>query len=368
MKIINLVGARPQFVKAALVSAELRRRQCVEVLVHSGQHYDYEMSDVFFSQLHIPAPAYHLEVGSGSHAVQTAKMMERLEPIVVAEDPSWVLVYGDTNTTLAGALVAAKLNVPLAHVEAGLRSFNRYMPEEINRIVVDHLANMHFSPNRSAANQLAAEGITDRVVIAGDLMIDLLKKTVGSLPERPKILDRFQLQAKRYAVATVHRASNTEGVETLERIASGLRSIGLPVVFPIHPRTREVARALNLGAAGDSIIPCEPLPYEEMIALQRDAGVILTDSGGMQKEAYALRVPCVTLREETEWVETLENGCNVLVGSDPRRIEQAAKRKLSVANFRTLYGEGVAAQSVVESLIAESDRGNVMGAKRTAFA
>jgi UDP-N-acetylglucosamine 2-epimerase len=237
MKILSVVGARPQFVKAALVSAEIHRRGLHEILVHTGQHYDYEMSQVFFDQLTLPVPGFCLEVGSGTHAGQTAEMMRRLEAVIVAENPSWVVVYGDTNTTLAAALVASKLTTPLAHVEAGLRSFNKAMPEEINRIVADHVADMLFVPNQRAADQLASEGIAKGVRIVGDLMVDSVMRLVENRSHSSRAVDRFGVAGKEYAVVTVHRASNTDDPLAFGRIVQGLRQIPMPVIFPVHPRT-----------------------------------------------------------------------------------------------------------------------------------
>ncbi len=327
MRVLSVVGARPQFVKAAVLSAELKRRGIEEVLVHTGQHYDASMSDVFFEQLDIPKPRYELGVGSAPHGAQTGEMMRRLEPILAAETPSWTIAYGDTNSTLAAALVAAKAGVPVAHVEAGLRSFNRRMPEEINRIVADHVATLLLVPNARAAAQLASEGIERGVRVVGDLMVDLAARVAADLPARPEILERFGVEPGGYGVATVHRASNTDDEATFRRIVEGLRSIAMPIVFPVHPRTRAVAARCGAGD-GDNLIVSEPLAYFEATALLGRARALFTDSGGMQKEAYVLRVPCVTLREETEWVETLEDGWNVLAGSDPEAIRRAAGRPI----------------------------------------
>jgi len=350
MKVFNIVGARPQFIKAALVSAELKRRGCDEVLIHTGQHYDYGMSGAFFKSLDLREPDYNLDVRSASHAIQTGEIMKRLEPLIESQKPDWILVYGDTNTTLAAAIVAAKLVAPLAHIEAGLRSFNRKMPEEINRIVADHLADLHFVPNERALNQLALEGIHKNVVVVGDLMVDLLAKTVVALPVAAPTLRRLGVRKGEYAVATVHRAANTDDPSAFGRIVQGLRRLKIPVVFPIHPRTQPLAERFGIGDAGDNVIACEPLAYHEMLELQRDARVILTDSGGMQKEAYELRVPCVTLRDETEWIETLENNWNVLVGANPDLIEHAAGRVMGNEAHPSFYGSGKAAEYIVEAL------------------
>jgi UDP-N-acetylglucosamine 2-epimerase len=316
--------------------------------VHTGQHYDENMSGVFFEELAIPQPRYHLGVGSGSHAQQTGEMLRRLEPVVESEAPDWVLVYGDTNTTLAGALVAAKLHAPLAHVEAGLRSFNKAMPEEINRIVADRVADLLLVPNAQAAEQLASEGITSGVRVVGDLMVDLAKQTAARLPASPPVLERFQVRPGGYCVATIHRAANTDDERVFLRIVQGLRGVDLPIVFPVHPRTRAIAQAHGVGQ-NDNIIPCDPLSYVEMIGLLSRAATLFTDSGGLQKEAFVLKVPCVTLRDETEWIETLEDGWNVLAGSDPEKIAEASKR-LTPARQGSPYGDGNAARNIVDAL------------------
>jgi len=364
MKILSVVGARPQFIKAALVSAEFQKRGLTEILVHSGQHYDYEMSQVFFDHLTLPVPKFSLDVGSGTHAGQTAEMMTRLEPVVIAERPNWVVVYGDTNTTLAGALVASKLTIPLAHIEAGLRSFNKAMPEEINRIVADHVADMLFVPHKRAADQLHNEGIRAEVHIVGDLMVDSVMRLVENRSDLSRVLARFGVVAKEYAVATVHRASNTDNPRAFGEIVRGLRRIRMPVVFPVHPRTLALANGEALGRLGDNIIVCEPLPYADMIALQRHARVVLTDSGGIQKEALVLRVPCVTLRRETEWSETLEASWNALAGTDPDAIEALAKRSYPATPPANWYGDGSTAERIVDALQDTAQENSLAQASR----
>jgi UDP-N-acetylglucosamine 2-epimerase len=348
VRVLTCVGARPQFVKASVLSRELARRGIEEILVHTGQHYDPAMSDVFFEELELPKPRYQLGVGSAGPGVQTGEMMRRLEPVVLAEAPDWTIVYGDTNSTLAGALVASKLHVRVAHVEAGLRSFDRRMPEEINRIVADHIADALFVPNERAAAQLASEGIVHGVHVAGDLMIDLVCAFARSIPERPAILERYGLTPRTYAVATIHRAANTDDPATFARLVEGLHRVDMPIVFPVHPRTRRLAEANSIGR-DDNIIPSGPLPYRETMELLSRAACLFTDSGGMQKEAFALRVPCVTLRNETEWIETLEDGWNVLTGSDPDKIERAAHRFMP-ARQQPHYGDGNAARRIVDGL------------------
>ena len=357
MRVVSVVGARPQFVKAALLSREMARRGVDEWLVHTGQHYDERMSDVFFAEFALPKPRYHLGVGSASHGAQTGEMMARLEPVVIEAQPDCVIVYGDTNSTLAGALVASKLHVPVAHVESGLRSFDRSMPEEINRLVADRIGDLLLAPSESAAQQLRSEGIDRPIAVVGDLMVDLALESAARLPARPAILDRFGLREKAFAVATIHRASNTEDTHVFARLISGLRKIGIPVVFPVHPRTRALAEALRVGA-NDNIITCEPLSYADMLAMQLHARVVVTDSGGVQKEAVTLGTPCVTLRNTTEWTETLEHGWNVLAGHDPVRIAEAANRPVPSERIHP-FGEGNSARRIVDALsahVAVTDR------------
>ena len=320
MKIVSVVGARPQFIKCAPVSRELRKEH-EEILVHTGQHYDPEMSDIFFDELEIPRPDYNLGVGSGSHGKQTGEILRGVEDVLLKEKPGLVLVYGDTNSTLAGALAAAKLHIPVAHVEAGLRSFDRTMPEEINRVVTDHISDILFCPTQTSVNNLAAEGITKGVHLVGDVMADALAYNREIAQRKSRILETLGLAGKAYCVLTVHRASNTDSRENLTNIIRAVGEAGVPVVFPVHPRTRKYLREYGLLASlPENIRLIEPLGYLDMIRLMGSAQKILTDSGGMQKEAYMLGVPCITLRENTEWVETVEAGWNVLVGADRDKI------------------------------------------------
>jgi UDP-GlcNAc3NAcA epimerase len=316
MKIVTVIGARPQFIKAAAVSNLLRGDSSfTEVLVHTGQHYDANMSDVFFQELGIPAPQYHLGIGSGGHGQQTGRMLEQIEQVLLREKPAVVLIYGDTNSTLAGALAAVKLHIPVAHVEAGLRSFNRRMPEEINRVVSDHLSHWLFAPTQAAVDNLAREGLSgDKVRLVGDVMYDvaLQLRNVDSQP----VLRKFGLQPKEYVLATIHRAENTDSSERLHAIVDAMADVAreVAVVLPLHPRTR--AALAREGFNDKSLAPLritEPLGYLDMVALERNARLIATDSGGVQKEAFFCRVPCVTLRDETEWVELVELGWNSLV-------------------------------------------------------
>ncbi|MBP1928356.1 UDP-N-acetylglucosamine 2-epimerase (non-hydrolyzing) [Methanolinea mesophila] len=336
MKIVTIVGARPQFIKCAPLSRELRKKH-TELLVHTGQHYDLEMSDIFFEELHIPKPDYYLGVGSGSHGKQTGKILAKVEEVLIKEKPELVLVYGDTNSTLAGALAAAKLHIPVAHVEAGLRSFDRTMPEEINRVLTDHISDLLFCPTQTGIDNLAQEGIKSGVHLTGDVMVDALEYNREIAEEKSRILERFALVPGSYLVVTVHRPSNTDNREHMEAILSALGRSGKRVVFPIHPRTRKCLSDYGLlDTLPANIILSESLGYLDMIRLMAHAEKILTDSGGMQKEAYLLNVPCITLRENTEWVETVKDGWNVLVGADYFMILseivniKSSKRKIGV--------------------------------------
>ncbi|MFA4849333.1 MAG: UDP-N-acetylglucosamine 2-epimerase (non-hydrolyzing) [Methanoregula sp.] len=340
MKIISVVGARPQFVKCAPVSWELRK-QHTEILVHTGQHYDPEMSEVFFEDLRIPKPKYHLGVGSGSHAKQTGECLAKVEEVLVMEKPDLVLVYGDTNSTLAGALAAAKLHIPVAHVEAGLRSFDRTMPEELNRIITDHLSDMLFCPTETAVDNLRNEGITRGVYLVGDVMADVLKFNKVLAEKSSRIIETFCLNSHEYYVATVHRPTNTDHRNAMTTIIRALEQADEQVVFPVHPRTRKVLlESGQFHRLPGNIRITEPLGYLDMIRLLGSAKKILTDSGGIQKEAYMLGVPCVTLRENTEWVETLHGGWNVLTGADEEKILAAIRAPFPILPQRALYPTG----------------------------
>jgi UDP-GlcNAc3NAcA epimerase len=349
VRIVSIVGARPQFIKAAVVSRELRKNH-KEILVHTGQHYDYEMSGIFFDGLEIPPPEVNLGVGSGSHGVQTAAMLKGIEDVLLVERPDWLLIYGDTNSTLAGALAASKLSVRVAHIEAGLRSFNRQMPEEVNRVVADHLSNLLLCPSNTAVNNLALEGITKNVHQVGDVMLDILNWAQERGRARPQeILQRLGLRKKSYLLATVHRSENTDDMSQLSRILSAFNSLDEPMVFPVHPRTRKVLTEANCELK-PHIQLIDPVSYLDMMTLATSARLVLTDSGGLQKEAYWLGIPCLTLREETEWVETVEKGWNKLVGSDSVRISQAV-HSFAPANSRPgLYGDGFASARCVDLL------------------
>ncbi len=355
MKILTVVGARPQFIKAAPVSHALRALPGTEeILVHTGQHYDNRMSAVFFRDLALPPPDHNLGAGSGAHGAQTAAMLTGLEALITAEQPTGVLIYGDTNSTLAGALAASKLGVPVAHVEAGLRSFNRAMPEEINRIVADRLAALLFCPTPVAEANLAAEGITAGVHVVGDVMYDavLQAEARAQATVTRRLLRRLGVPPGGYLLLTVHRAGNTDDPERLGRIVAALNALAEPVLFPCHPRTRKALARFGL-TLGAHVRRMQPASYLQMIALERNARLVLTDSGGVQKEAYWLGVPCLTLREETEWVETVAAGWNRLVGADPAAIAAA------VADFRPAgtppphFGDGHAAERIAAILAAE---------------
>ena len=341
MKVLSVVGARPQFVKCAPVSREVRKVH-EEVLVHTGQHYDYLLSEVFFRDLGIPTPDYHLEIGSGSHGVQTGRMLAAIEEVIGKEGPEIVLVYGDTNSTLAGALAAAKMHVPVAHVEAGLRSFDRRMPEEVNRVLTDHCSDLLFCPTATAVANLAAEGVTAGVHLTGDVMVDALRENLPLAQERSTV----DLPRKGYYLATVHRASNTDDPAALRAIMEAFARLDAPVIFPVHPRTQKKLAGYGIEPAVNVRV-VEPLPYFDMLALLSGARAVLTDSGGVQKEAYILEVPCVTLRENTEWVETVEDGWNVLVGADADRIVlEAEKVAGSRRRHSARFGDGHAAERI----------------------
>jgi len=432
MKICTIVGARPQFIKAAAVSraiaahnrqtSNIEPRTLNEVILHTGQHYDDGMSAVFFRELEIPEPKYNLAIGSGAHGAQTGQMLAAIEKVLIEEKPDWVLIYGDTNSTLAGALAAAKLHVPIAHVEAGLRSFNRRMPEEINRVVADQLSTLLFCPSQVAVDNLAAEGIggnamvrqahhdtydchpelvegrkiekdityqclktnplpltshpsplTPHVLNVGDVMADALQFASTKAAAQSDILDRFGLKPRGYLLATLHRAENTDNPERLGNIMNALTKLAEkePVILPLHPRTKKIlARTLNLEHRTLNLEPrtlnvehrtlnvepfsrltfLDPVGYFDIIALEKSARILLTDSGGMQKEAYWLKVPCITLRDETEWVETVASGWNILTGAERDRIVTAVQNFKAPATHPPLYGDGQAAEKILSIL------------------
>ncbi len=355
LKIATIIGARPQFIKAAAVS-RLLRNDADEIILHTGQHYDENLSQIFFDELDIPTPQYNLGVGSGTHGVQTGEMLAKIEAVLIDTQPDWVIVYGDTNSTLAGALTAAKLHIKVAHVEAGLRSFNRRMPEEINRILTDHISDYLFCPSDVAVVNLANEGITEKVVIVGDVMADSLSYAAQKAEMKSGILESLSLEPGQFYLATVHRAENTDDSKRLENILVVLTSLDKKVVFPIHPRTRRAIEHYRfqryLSASNIELI--DPLGYLDMVRLEGAAKMILTDSGGIQKEAYWLQVPCVTLRDETEWVETVQSGWNVLAGGEKEKIIGKITHFKVPVDHPNLYGDGKAARKIVDCLIQYS--------------
>jgi len=358
MKIATIVGARPQFIKAAAVSRPLRAHpDIVEILIHTGQHYDVNMSDVFFRELDIPKPDIHLEIGSGKHGQQTGRMLEVLEKTLLEEKPDLVLVYGDTNSTLAGALAAAKLNIPVAHVEAGLRSFNRQMPEEINRILTDHIADLLFVPTEVAEQNLRNEGIDEsKIFFTGDVMYDATLHFRPIAEATSQILEKLSRASSSYALATIHRAENTDDISKLSVIFEALiqSSLEIPIVMPLHPRTRLALTEANLlQKVSKAIQIIDPVGYLDMIMLEKHAQVIITDSGGVQKEAFFHETPCITLRDQTEWLELVDAKWNTLC--PPINIVQIVDTintvlDLPLPRHISLYGNGKATQLIIESI------------------
>jgi len=354
VKILTIVGARPQFIKAAAVSraVEKVRDRADEVIVHTGQHYDDNMSRVFFDELAIPEPKYNLGIAGGTHGEMTGRMLAAIEKVILDEGPDVVVVYGDTNSTLAGALAAAKLHVPIGHVEAGLRSFNRRMPEEINRVVADHLADWLFCPTPVAVENLRLEGVTRGVSLTGDVMYDSALFYTEMATERSSVLDRLGLEEGGYYLATIHRAENTDDLACLTSILAALEQAGRRVILPVHPRTRQALDRQGLKVENIRLVAS--VPYLDMLRLENGARAVLTDSGGVQKEAYFAGVPCITLRDETEWVELVEAGWNRVVGTDPGEIAKAVAWAESMdrgSGGRSLYGDGHAAERIVAILL-----------------
>jgi UDP-GlcNAc3NAcA epimerase len=347
MRILSVVGNRPQFIKSAPLSLALRNR-ADEIVLHTGQHYDHELSKVFFDELGLEPPKHRLEAGSGSHAEQTARMLPGIEAAIVEEQPNLVLVYGDTNSTLAGALAASKLRVPVAHIEAGLRSFDRTMPEELNRVLVDRVSSFLFAPSHTAVANLQNEGITQGVHEVGDVMLDVNLRLAPIARQRSQALELDGVEAGGYALVTVHREANTKEL-ALGRIVEALNALEEPVVFPLHPRTAGAIESHGLRLSGH-VHPRPPAGYLDFAALASQARIILTDSGGVQKEAYWYQVPCVTLRENTEWVETVEAGWNRLAGTDPAAIAQAVSEAAPGNTHPPLYGDGHAADLIADVL------------------
>jgi UDP-GlcNAc3NAcA epimerase len=350
MKIVTVVGARPQFIKAATVSRVIKQNKSIkEFIIHTGQHYDSNMSEIFFDELDIPKPNVNLEVGSGLHGRQTAKMLEGIEIVLMEEKPDCVLVYGDTNSTVAGALAASKLNIPVAHVEAGLRSFNRAMPEEINRIATDHISDYLFAPTKNAVNLLAKEGLSERTVFAGDVMFDSMLYYQKIANNKCPLKTIIQENSGEYFLATVHRQENTDNVDNLQNIFLAFSELDHPVIVPLHPRTYKL---MDEVPHRSNVKIINPVGYLEMITLMSNSIKILTDSGGVQKEAYFLGKPCLTLRSETEWIETLEGNWNFVVGTDRMKILE----KIHVNEYserKDHFGDGKAAEKIVEYLLGK---------------
>lgn len=376
MKIVTILGARPQFIKAAAVSRAIEtfnrsskagsKKRIREILVHTGQHYDYLMDRVFFEELRLPKPDYHLGAGSGSHAVQTGRMLEGVERVLEKDKPDITIVYGDTNSTLAGALTAAKLNIPVGHVEAGLRSYRRSMPEETNRLLADHLSTLLFCPTAQAVQNLSKEGIRngDKAVVenVGDVMYDSILYYSQIAEKKSTILHHLNLfnpqsaiGNPRYYLATLHRAENTDNPSRLKSILRALKEIGkdFPVILPLHPRTKKMMGMQGLIKEVKGIQLIDPVSYLDMLKLEKQARVILTDSGGVQKEAYWFRVPCVTLRDETEWMETIQGGWNVLAGARTKKIIEEVRHKAErkpAPGGKGIFGDGKASEKIVQVL------------------
>ncbi len=358
MKILTIIGARPQFIKAATVSRLLhgnKYSEIDEIIVHTGQHYDHNMSQSFFNELNMPAPDYNLEVGSGTHGQQTGAIMSSLEKVVELENPDWMLVYGDTNSTLAAALVAAKKPCRLAHVEAGLRSYRRGMPEEVNRIVTDRLSDLLFCPTILAKKNLIIEGRNDNVLVTGDVMYDSFLYYNKEI-NHASVMHKYNLLSSKYLLVTIHRAENTDDKRKLSIILDALRYISkkVKVVLPLHPRTRKMVEQFSISLDGITVI--EPVPYLTMIAFLSNAKAVVTDSGGLQKEAYFAKIPCLTIRDETEWVETLESEWNQLVSlNDESDIIENLDRVLNLdysnLQYHNHYGLGNAAKIIVDTIM-----------------
>jgi len=346
MKIVSIIGARPQFIKAAVVSKEIIKRDGVDdVIVHTGQHYDENMSKIFFDELEIPKPNYNLNVGSASHAVQTGEMLIKIEEVLLTEKPDWVLVYGDTNSTIAGGLAAAKLHIKIAHVEAGLRSFNRLMPEEINRITTDRISDLLLVPSQNALQLLEKEGLAENSLFVGDVMFDSILFYQKMAEEKFSISDI--VDENDFYLATVHRAENTDDKDRLQNIFSAFSEMDKPVILPLHPRTKSKLEGINFN---NNIKIIEPVSYLEMILLLKNSSKVLTDSGGLQKEAYFMQKPCITLRDETEWIETLNGNWNFIVGTNQELILE----KIAVNSFDAqgeYYGDGKAGEKIVKALL-----------------
>ena len=359
MKLLTIIGARPQFVKAAALSREIKKHPKLnEIIVHTGQHFDANMNDIFFEEMEIPKPHYNLNINGLSHGAMAGQMLEKLEEVMIAEKPDVVLVYGDTNSTIAGALAAKKLHIKVAHVEAGLRSFNMQMPEEINRILTDRISTLLFAPTTTAVNHLKNEGINDNsTYLVGDVMYDAAMYYRQKAEFSSNIITNLNLQPHNYILATIHRAENTDNFEILANIFNSLINLSqeMKIVVPLHPRTKKILDTLNLfDMVNGNLTLIEPVGYFDMILLEKNAKLIATDSGGIQKEAYFYQVPCVTLRDRTEWVELVESGWNTLVSTQSSQnvitqIQQVLQKPLPSTN-QLIYGDGTAANKIVDIL------------------
>jgi len=344
MKICNIIGARPQFIKQATISRVVKNRGDIEeIIIHTGQHYDTNMSEQFFTELEIPQPDYNLGIGSGRHGVQTGKMLAKIEEVLIDEKPDCVLVYGDTNSTIAGALAAAKLHIPVAHVEAGLRSFNRKMPEEINRIATDAISDICFAPTQTAMNHLKNEGLADRAVFSGDVMYDSVLFYAQKLQKSTTRQD-----VEDFYLATIHRPANTDNIENFNSIMKAFSTFDKQIIFPAHPRTKNMIKDI---AIPDNVKIIEPVGYLDILKMVIDADLVFTDSGGLQKECFFLKKRCITLREETEWIETLENNCNVLTGADYQKIIEAEKMECGEFRIEDKFGNGKAAEGIINKIV-----------------
>jgi UDP-N-acetylglucosamine 2-epimerase len=346
-KIVTIVGARPQFIKVAPVSRVLRK-DFQEVLINTGQHYDYKMAGIFFEELNIPKPDYNLGVGSASHGKQTGDMLGKIEQVLLDEKPDAVLVYGDTNSTLAGAIAASKLHIPVFHIEAGLRSFNKKMPEEVNRILTDHVSDLLFPPTQVAVDNLSNENITNNVHLVGDVMYDAVLYNL-EIAESKYSLSQFEVEPQSYYLGTIHRAENTDDHQRLTAIFESLLKLSEQVVLPLHPRTHKILKEVNLYdnvMNSDHIKLIEPVSYLEMLILEKYAKGIITDSGGVQKEAYFAKVPCYTLRDQTEWVETVHSGWNTLVNPIEQDLSSVLKTAAERNYIENLYGNGQASEKI----------------------
>jgi len=359
MKIVTIIGTRPQFIKAATVSRELKKKGLGEILIHTGQHFEKNMSQIFFDELGIPKPHHNLNISGGSHGDMTARMLTGIEGVLITEKPDWVLIYGDTNSTLAGALAASKLHIPIAHIESGLRSYNMRMPEEVNRIVADRISTLHFCPSDIAVQNLKSEGLTKAVHNVGDVMYDAALLFSNDQFEKSSALTQLDLKSGTYALATCHRAENTDEKQRLENILSALDEIAshMKVIFPLHPRTRKCIDTYDFSHYLKNLVVTEPLSYVDMLWLEKNAKVIITDSGGMQKEAFFFNVPCVTIRDETEWVETVEMGANILAGTSKEKIINYSLNPPSNSwSCHNVYGNGQASNQIADILMRSAEK------------